>query len=195
MPGSRLSSALLHLCPGLGCTRGRIRAFIPAIYLHSGRVAGFPVDLTIDGPGLTMTKNRALFLSPKLWPSFYPWLLACVLRAPSLAPGSLAKRDLFLFPMFWGLFRVTRFFWGSGCGGTFPSLSPVPYPLSLHPSPVKSVANKKRDLFRGPFFVVVVACFTRSLLRLVPLRPLPFGRLCWPVLRPVPGLRSKCRIS
>ena len=48
----------IHLCPGLPyylpyCTFARvsafIRAFIPAIYLHSGRVAGPPVA------GLMMT--------------------------------------------------------------------------------------------------------------------------------------------
>ena len=44
------------------------------------------------------------------------------------------------------------FFRGSGCGGTLHPLSLVPYPLSLHPSPVKSLANKKRARL-GPFLL------------------------------------------
>ena len=62
MRGSTLLPALLHLWPGSAF----IPACIPAIYLHSGRVAGGPVGLTIDGSGLTMTKKMTLFLLPKL---------------------------------------------------------------------------------------------------------------------------------
>ena len=131
MRGSTLLPALLLLCPGLGCIRGRIRACIPAIYLHSGRVAGSPVVLTIDGAGMMMTKNRALFLLPKVRSSFYPLLLVPVLRARVPGSGFIGKMALFLFPVFWGFSGGLGFFRGSGCGGIPPSL--IPGPLSLDP--------------------------------------------------------------
>ena len=42
-------------CCTFGRASGFIRAYIPAIYLHLGPIAGGPVVLTIGGAGLTMT--------------------------------------------------------------------------------------------------------------------------------------------
>ena len=126
------------ICPGLSyyprcCYFGRVSACIPAIYLHSGRVAGSPVVLTIDGAGLTMTKNRALFLLPKVWSFFNLPGSRCTSSRSFRVPGSLAKRTLFLLPTFWGLFRWTRFFWGVWMWWD-PS-PPSPGPLPLDPWP------------------------------------------------------------
>ena len=131
MPGSLLLSALLLLWPGLGCTRGRVRACIPAIYLHSGRVAGLPVALTIDGSGLTMTKKKTLFLLPKLWSSFNLPGSRCTSSRSFRIPGPSVKMALFLLPTFWGLFGQSWFFWGVWMWWDLPLL--LPGSLSLDP--------------------------------------------------------------
>ena len=130
MRGSLLSSALLLLWPGLGCTRGRVSAFIPAIYLHLGPIAGGPVALTIDGAGLMMTKKRPFFyyLSFGLLLSLGPGS-----RPPGSLPGfgSVGKKDPFLIPHVLGTLTQSRFFWGVGLWWD-PS---IPYPRSLIPYP------------------------------------------------------------
>ena len=97
MRGSTLLPALLRFWPGFGLHSCNLPTFGPGCRAIGGRADD-------DGPGLTMTKNRALFLLPKLWPSFHPLLLVPVLRAPSLAPGSLVGMALYLLPIFWGRF-------------------------------------------------------------------------------------------
>jgi hypothetical protein len=135
MRGSCLSPALLLLCPGLGCIRGRIRACIPAIYLHSGPIAGGPVGMTIHGSGLTMTKNRTLFLLPKVWSSFNPPGSRCTSSRSFRIPGPSAKMALFLLPVLWGrftqswVFRAVWVWWD-------PSSSFVPSSFIFHRSKV-----------------------------------------------------------
>ena len=129
-----------EICAGLPyyllyCTFGRvsvfIRACIPAIYLHSGRVAGSPVVLTIDGSGLTMTKKRTLFLLPKVRSSFNLPGFRCTSSRSFRIPDSSAKMALFLFPTFWGRFTQSWFF-----SGVWMWWDPsVPYPRSLIPYP------------------------------------------------------------
>lgn len=137
-----------------------------------------------------MTEKSTLFLLAKLWSSFYPLVPVPVLRAPVSGSGFISKKDPLFIPYVLGTFHPKLGFWGGRCVvGPFPVLRP----LSLPPSPVKSLANKKRARL-GPFFAVLI-CFKRSFLRFVPLSLGPFGRLCWPFLRLVPGLRSRFRTN
>ena len=148
------------ICAGLPyyprcCTFARVSAFIPAIYLHLGRVAGLPVDLTIDGAGLTMTKKRPFFYYLSFGPPSIPWSW---LPSSGLHPWLRVhwqKGPFIYYLYFGGVYPKSVFLGGRSVVGPFPSFSPVPHPLSLHPSPVKSVSNKKRDLL-GPFLVVLV---------------------------------------
>jgi len=163
-----------EICAGLFypprcCSFGRVSAFIPAIYLHSGRVAGSPVALTIDGSGLTMTKKGPFFYYPNFGPPSISLVPGVLLRGRSASrtlflwgnipghhSGSIGKNGPFFITCTLGTFHPKLgFLGGLGVVGPFPSFSPVPHPLSLHPSPVKSVSNKKRDLL-GPFLVVLV---------------------------------------
>lgn len=67
---------------------------------------------------------------------------------PSLAPGSSVEMGPLFIPYVLGaVWPESVFLGGLGVVGPFPVL----HPFVLHPSPVKSLANKKRDLFRGPF--------------------------------------------
>jgi len=173
MRGSLLSSALLLLWPGLGCTRGRVSAFIPAIYLHLGPIAGGPVALTIDGAGLMMTKKRPFFYYLSFGPPSIPWSW---LPSSGLPPWLRVRRQKGPFsysPRFGDAYPKSVFLGGRSVVGPLHPLSPVPYPLSLHPSPVKSISNKKRDLL-GPFFVVLVACFYAVVPSVRSLRALAF---------------------
>ena len=131
------------ICPGLAyhprcCFFGRVSAFIPAIYLHSGPIAGGPVGMTIHGSGLTMTKKRTLFLLPKLWPSFnLPGSRCTSLRSFRVPDpffmeehsGSSLRvhrqKDPFLIPYVLGTFHPKSVFLGGlGVVGPFPSFVP-----------------------------------------------------------------------
>lgn len=98
-----------------------------------------------------MTEKKTLFLLPKLWSSFHPLVPVPVLRAR--VPGSwfIGKKGPLFIPYVLGtLYPKWVFLGGLGVVGPPPVLIPVPYPLSLHPSPVKSISNKKRDHFVVP---------------------------------------------
>jgi hypothetical protein len=146
---------------------------MPAIYLHSGRVAGLPVaGLMMTGP-VDDDEKRPFFYYLSFGPPSIPWSW---FRPPGSGPGSgfIGWNGPFLIPYILGAFQVDSVFLGGrSVVGPLHPLSPVPYPLSLHPSPVKSISNKKRDLL-GPFFVVLVACFYAVVPSVRSLRALAF---------------------
>lgn len=133
MPGSLLSSALLLLWPGLGLTRGRIRAFIPAIYLHLGPIAGLPVAGLMMAGRADDDLKWGVSLCPKFWRS--------LIRAGQRSPGQ--NRGCFLYPILWGLCRLSRFFWAVGVWRdslpSFPSLCLSCFIFAL----AQTIAHKK----------------------------------------------------
>ena len=135
-------------------------------------------------------EKRPFFYYLSFGPPSLPWSR---FPPPGSVPGSgfIRKKDPFFITYTLGTFYPKSVFLG-GLGVVGPLL--LLRPLSLHPSPVKSMANKKRDLL-GPFFVVLVACFKRSFLRFVPFWFWPPGTFGLLYLLPAPGLRPKCRIS
>ena len=150
-----------HLCPGLPyhpgrCSFARVSAYIPAIYLHSGRVAWLPVaGLMMTGP-VDDDENRALFLLPNIWSSSPlarcllrflrrgryasgPFLYGVPFRAftpgRALAPGSsVGMGPLFITYTLGVVWPESVFLGGLGVVGPPPSF--VPYPLTLHRSKV-----------------------------------------------------------
>jgi len=130
-------------CCYFGRVSGFIRAFIPAIYLHLGPIAGLPVALTIDGAGLMMTENRTLFLLPKVWPLFNLPVPGVLLRGrsafralslrgniPGPCSGSVGKNGPFLITCTLGIFQVDSVFLGGRC---VVGPSPLPSPSLHHP--------------------------------------------------------------
>lgn len=110
------------ICPGLPysprcCYFARVSAYIPAIYLHSGRVAGLPVaGLMMTGP-VDDDEKVALFLLPKFWPSLPPLVLV---PSSGLRPWLRVHRQkgpFFYYLHFGDVLPKVGFFGRSGCGG------------------------------------------------------------------------------
>lgn len=151
-----------EICPGLSysprrCSFARVSACIPAIYPHSGPIAGLQVaGLMMTGRVDDDEKKDPFFITQHLelfFPGSLLGSLSCVADVTRPGPFFMGKHSgpslragpwlrvhwsewaLFLLPILWGRFTQSGFFWAVGVWWD-PCSSFVPYPLTLHRSKV-----------------------------------------------------------